>query len=226
MLPRPDAVVIFSAHWCADHIQISKDVSYRPLYDFGGFDDRLYSIRYAPKGNPDLAGIVLDLVRKLDRDAELVANGCVDHGVWIPMMLMYPDPFIPVVQVAVQPESSPEYHYALGGALAELRRQNVLIIGSGSITHNLYELNWHDYYSRPPNWVAGFSSWVRERLEAGDRQAVLDYRNLAPHAQENHPTSDHLIPLFIAMGAGRDTAQRVHTAASYGTVMMDAYQFT
>jgi len=226
MFPRPDAVVIFSAHWGAEHIQITRDASYRAIYDFGGFDDRLYSIRYAPKGSPDLAQIVLDLVKQNDSQAELVSNQGLDHGAWIPLMLMYPDPFIPVVQVAIQPEKSPAYHYELGRSLAELRGHNVLIIGSGSLTHNLYEMTWHDYESIPPKWVADFSAWMRDRLEEGDKESVLQYRSLAPYARKNHPTDDHLVPLFIAMGAGGNTARRIHTASSYGTVMMDAYQFS
>lgn len=226
MFPRPDAVVMFSAHWGTDHVQISKDSAYRAIYDFSGFDDRLYALRYAPKGSPDLAQMVLDLVQRPARQAELVNNENLDHGAWVPLRLMYPDPFMPLVQVAIQPQEAPEYHYALGQSLAELRDHNVLIIGSGSITHNLYEMNWSDYNSPPPEWVTAFTDWMRDRLEAGDYSSVLQYRSLAPYAKENHPSEEHLLPLFIAMGAGGTTAQRIHTASSYGTVMMDAYAFT
>lgn len=227
MFPRPDAIVILSAHWCTDHIMITKDESYKAIYDFGGFDERLYSMKYFPKGNPDLARMTLDLLKQNDSKAELVNNSGLDHGAWIPLMLMYPDSYIPVVQVSIQPDRLPSYHYALGASLVELRSQNVLIIGSGAMTHNLSKLVFDDHDATPPRWVSAFAEWMKERLEAGDKESVLQYRTLAPYAQENHPTDDHLVPLFIAMGAGGGgTAQRIHTATTYGTVMMDAYEFT
>lgn len=224
--PRPDAIVILSGHWCTEHIMISKDESYRAIYDFGGFDDRLYSMQYSPKGSPELAEIMKNLLRQNDRKVELVNNAGLDHGAWIPLMLMFPDPFIPVVQVSIQPNQQPDHHYALGTALRELRSQNVLIIGSGAMTHNLYASTFANHDSIPPQWVTEFTSWMKERLETGDTNSVLHYRNLAPYAERNHPTEDHIIPLFAAMGAGGKSAQRIHTASSYGSVMMDAYQFT
>lgn len=227
MFPRPDAIVIFSAHWSTDHIMIAKDESYKAIYDFGGFDERLYSMKYHPKGSPDLARIVLNLLKQKDGASELVNNSGLDHGAWIPLMLMYPDSYIPVVQVSIQPDRHPSYHYALGSSLAELRSQNVLIIGSGAMTHNLSKLVFNDHDAIPPRWVSEFAEWMKARLEAGDTESVMQYRTLAPYAKENHPTDDHLVPLFIAMGAGGGgTAQRIHTASTYGTVMMDAYEFT
>jgi 4,5-DOPA dioxygenase extradiol len=223
--PRPDAIVIFSAHWCTEHLMIAKNESYKTIYDFGGFDEQLYAMRYAAHGSPELAGMILDLVKKNDNTARHVNNAGLDHGAWIPLMLMYPDPFIPVVEVAIQPNNSPEYHYFLGKSLRELRQQNVLVIGSGSMTHNLYETTWNNDVSLPPRWVTDFSTWMKDRIEAGDKDSILRYRALAPYAEKNHPTDEHLLPLFIAMGAGGTVAKRIHTASTYGTVMMDAYQF-
>jgi len=225
-LPRPDAIVIFSAHWCTPQVMVSQDVSYRAVHDFGGFDERLYALRYAPKGCPELAKMVLDMVKHQDDDAKLVVKGGLDHGVWIPLLLMYPDPFIPVVQVSIQPDKSPAYHLAVGKSLQELRSHNVLVIGSGSMTHNLYAMNWNDHDAPPPRWVSDFTDWMHDRLEAGDTESVLHYRNLAPYAQNNHPTSEHLLPLFVAMGAGGAKAKRIHTASAYATVGLDAYQFS
>ena len=226
MFPRPDAIVILSAHWCTDHIMIAKDESYKAIYDFGGFDERLYSMKYSPKGSPDLARIILDLLQQNDSKAELVINAGLDHGAWIPLMLMYPDSYIPVVQVSIQPDRLPSYHYDFGASLSELRSQNVLIIGSGAMTHNLNELAFNNHDAVPPRGVTVFANWMKERLEAGDKESVMQYRTLAPYAQKNHPTDDHLVPLFIAMGAGGGgTAKRIHTATTYGTVMMDAYEF-
>lgn len=224
-LARPDGIVIFSAHWCTDSIMIAKNESYKTIHDFGGFDERLYSTRYAAHGSPELAEMILDLARKNDMKAKLVNNAGLDHGAWIPLMLMYPDPFIPVVEVAIQPEKSPDYHFSLGASLLDLRRQNILIIGSGSMTHNLYKMTWNNDETLPPPWVVAFTTWMKDRLESGDKESILQYRKLAPFAEENHPTDEHLLPLFIAMGSGGTMAKRIHTASSYGTVMMDAYQF-
>jgi 4,5-DOPA dioxygenase extradiol len=225
--PRPDAVVILSAHWCTEHIMIAKNESYRAIHDFAGFDERLYSLRYSPKGSPELARIILDLLKQDNEfDAELVNISGLDHGVWVPLRLMYPDPFIPVVQVSIKTAKPPAYHYALGASLAELRSQNVLIVGSGAMTHNLSEALFTDHDSTPLQWVSEFASWMKERLEVGDKISVMDYQTLAPYAKKNHPTDDHIIPLFVAMGAGDGgCAKRIHTATSYGTVMMDAYKF-
>lgn len=226
MFARPDAIVIFSAHWGMDRVLVSSADSYKAIYDFGGFDPRLYTMQYSPKGNRDLSRIVLHLVRKVDRTAELVVNTALDHGMWIPLHLMYPEAYIPVVPVSIQPHLPPEHHYALGKALEELRHQNVLIIGSGAMTHNLYEMRFDDSAISAPQWVAEFADWMKDRLATGDCAAVLDYRKNAPHARKNHPTEEHILPLFLAMGAGGGEAgQRLHTATSYGTVRMDSYAF-
>jgi 4,5-DOPA dioxygenase extradiol len=226
MFPRPDAIVIFSAHWGTDHVMVSSADSYKAIYDFSGFDPRLYSIRYSPKGNRDLSRIVLHLIKGVDRAVELVESETLDHGAWIPLHLMYPEAYIPVVQVSIQPHLTPKHHYALGEAVEELRRQNVLIIGSGAMTHNLYEMRADDHTLSAPDWVAEFADWMKDRLTAGDHTSVLDYRKNAPHARKNHPTEEHILPLFLAMGAGGgDAGQQLHTATSYGTVRMDSYAF-
>ncbi|MDK9709124.1 MAG: dioxygenase [Desulforhopalus sp.] len=226
MFPRPDAIVILSAHWTTDHVMVSSTASYKTIYDFGGFDPRLYAMQYSPKGNPDLSRIVLQLVRGTDGKAELVEHASLDHGAWIPLLLMYPEAYIPVVQVSIQPNLSPAYHYALGEALQELRQQNVLIIGSGAMTHNLSEMMFSGDGLSSPQWVADFADWMRDRIEAGDREALLSYREQAPHARRNHPTEEHILPLFLAMGAGGGIpGKQIHTATSYGTVRMDAYAF-
>ncbi|MDR3631486.1 MAG: class III extradiol ring-cleavage dioxygenase [Desulfocapsaceae bacterium] len=224
---QPDAIVIFSAHWCTEHVMVSMADRHKAIYDFGGFDPRLYAMTYEPKGQPELAREVHTLLEKVDGKAELVNTSGLDHGVWILLKLMYPKADIPVVQVSIQPDRPLGYHYNLGSALAELRKKNILIIGSGAMTHNLYELSRYEHDAAPPGWVSVFANWMKERLEAGEKDTVLQYRKLSPHALENHPTEEHLQPLFIAMGAGDGgIAKRIHTASTYGTIMMDAYKFT
>ena len=224
---RPEAIVVFSAHWCTEHIMISKAESYVALHDFGGFDPRLYSMEYAPKGNPDIAHTIFNLLRKSDGRTELVDHSTLDHGAWIPLRLMYPEANIPVIQISIQPDRLPEYHYNLGASIVELRKHNILIIGSGAMSHNLYEASFHNHNAAPPEWVQAFADWMKDRLESGVQKDVLQYRTVSPYAMKNHPTEDHIIPLFIAMGAGNGSkGKRIHTATTYGTIMMDAYEFT
>jgi 4,5-DOPA dioxygenase extradiol len=143
-------------------------------------------------------------------------------------MLLYPDADVPVVQIAVQPQLGPAHHIALGKALASLRDENILVIGSGSMTHNL-----HEFYSSdlPPDaaalpWVAAFTEWVHERIEAGANDDLINYRTLAPHAVDNHPTDEHLMPLFIAIGAGENNkGRRIHSSSRSGVISMDTYVF-
>lgn len=166
------------------------------------------------------------LLRGTDRRAELIVNVNLDHGAWIPLLLMFPEADIPVVPVSIQSHLSPEHHCALGEALQELRQQNILIIGSWAMTHNLYEMSFDDTRISSPQWVAEFANWMKDRLERGDREAVINYRENAPHARRNHPTEEHILSLFLAMGAGGgDLGKQIHTATSYGTVRMDAYSF-
>lgn len=224
--PRPDAIVIFSGHWLAGHTMVSNAESYRAIYDFGGFDRQLYSMGYAPGGNKELAEIVAGMLKEQDPKTELVHNPTLDHGIWIPLRIMYPDANIPVVQVSLQAGKPASYYYALGQSLADLKKQNVLVIGSGALTHNLYELDLYNHEAQAPPWVATFAEWIRKKVEEGDNEALFDYLQQAPYARQNHPTDDHLIPLFVAMGAGGKNAERIHTSSSYKTVMMDAYSFS
>ena len=142
---------------------------------------------------------------------------------------MRPQADIPVVQLSVNPEAGPEWHYKIGRALQPLTEQNVLIIGSGAATHNLRELFGHNYPldAAAPDWVKEFGEWLDERIVAGDVGALLDYRKKAPHAEHNHPTEEHLLPLYVALGAAGEKAMgaRIHTSHQYGVLMMDAYAF-
>jgi len=223
----PNAVVLFSAHWCSDHILISAADPQTTIHDFRGFDPRLYAMEYTPPGQPDLAREIALLLSKVDKQTTLVHDRGLDHGAWIPLMLMYPEATIPVVQVSIQPGLSPRYHYDLGAALSTLKQKNILIIGSGGMTHNLRKASFNDYNAPAPQWVSSFAEWMKKQLETGEKETTLEYRERCLYAQENHPTEEHLLPLFIAMGAGGEAkGQRIHTATMYGTVMTDAYTFT
>ncbi|MDP3525210.1 MAG: class III extradiol ring-cleavage dioxygenase, partial [Hoeflea sp.] len=153
------------------------------------------------------------------------------HGVWVPLKLIYPDADIPVVSVSVDPAKGPEHHFRLGQALAGLGAQGVLVIGSGSFTHNLGEafkaLRSGQRELDAPAWVAEFTAWMGERLAANDVAALLDYRRTAPFAERNHPTDEHLLPLYVAMGAAgaAGRASLVHDSADFGVLAMSMWRF-
>jgi 4,5-DOPA dioxygenase extradiol len=151
-----------------------------------------------------------------------------DHGAWVPLRLMYPDADIPTTQISVLRGATPAEHEKMGKALNRLRDEGVLIIGSGSLTHNLYELRGHAIDAPPPPWVSDFGTWMMTMLRDNQRESLLDYRRQAPSAARNHPTEEHLLPLFAAMGAAGEAAkaERIHASYEYGVLAMDVYAFS
>ena len=220
-LPRPSAVVVVSPHWIAPVPAVKQAERYRAWHDFGGFADELYQIRYAPPGDPVLAERIAQHLRQAKIATQLVDDVRLDHGVWVPLLLMYPDADIPVINVASLGRG-PQAHYDLGRALAALD-DDVLIIGSGGAVHNLREIAAPG--SLPEEWALRFDDWLADRLLENDREALLDYRRQAPDAARAHPTEDHLMPLFVALGAAHAEAQVLHRSFSYGNLSMACYGF-
>ncbi len=212
---RPKAVVVVSAHWASRQLLVSTNARPETIHDFGGFPRELFECQYPAPGEPELA---LRLARQLN--AVPTERG-LDHGAWVPLSLMFPEADVPVVSLSLPVQWSNAELVALGEKLAALREENILVIGSGSLTHNLMELQAQG--TEMPAWVGEFSDWVHERLEADDRAALLDWEQ-APYARENHPTSEHFQPLLVAMGAGGQ-AQRLHHSVEHGVLAMDVYAF-
>lgn len=227
-LPRPKAIVVVSAHWeTAGAPAVSLAAQPETIHDFGGFPQALFDMRYQPAGAPEVAERAASLFEAAGIPVGRSAQRGLDHGAWVPLSLMYPDADVPVMQISLIRGASPAAHEKLGQALAQLRHEGVLVIGSGSLTHNLYEFRGQPVDAPAPQWVSEFESWMRERLEANDNTALLDYRNQAPSARENHPTEEHLLPLFVAMGAAGAgaKAQLLHSSFEHGVLAMDAYAF-
>jgi len=182
---------------------------------------------YPAPGAPELASRVSAVLAQKGIATQLHPTRGLDHGAWVPLMLMYPEAYIPVTQLTVLPERGTKFHFALGEALRPLRDEGTLILASGGATHNLYEFGRHPREAPPPEWVTAFQEWLASTIESGNTSDLLDYRTIGPHATRNHPSEEHFLPLFVAAGASTpgNAGKRIHRSHSYGILAMDAYRF-
>jgi 4,5-DOPA dioxygenase extradiol len=223
-MPKPKAIVIVSAHWESSELLVSGNPQPETWHDFGGFPRALFEVQYPAPGSPQLATEVVELLKGDGLPARIDAKRPFDHGVWVPLSLMYPLADIPVVQVSLPTRGGPALQTRVGHALASLREHGVLLIGSGSITHNLRELDWHAGPESVEPWAKAFRDWMIEKLEANDEAALHDYRQQAPNAVRNHPSDEHLLPLYFARAAGGEFSV-VHQGFTMGALGMDIYRF-
>lgn len=227
-LARPRAVVVVSAHWSTTAPTVGVAGRLETLHDYGGFPDELYSIAYPATGCPEAAVQVLDHLSAAGFASTADATRGLDHGAWIPLRLMFPDADVPVIPLSIQRHLSPAHHLAVGRALAALTTQGFLLIASGSLTHNLRDFELaHRLGDQVPSYVREFADWVWQRLVAGDLPALLDYRHQAPGAERAHPTDEHLLPLYVALGAAGDPprVERLHVGIDDHVIAMDAFAF-
>jgi len=228
---RPRAIVALSAHSLTREPVLIAGARHEAVYDFGGFPDELYTLRYDAPGAPALADDVQRLLANAGITAHRVDDGGLDHGIWTPLRYLYPDADVPVLPLAWVPSQSPAQQFALGEALAPLRRDGVLVMGSGSITHNLRRVFANggrtpaDAPEIPES--AAFRRWLAEHAAAREWDTLFDYRRQAPHAADMHPTDEHLLPWYIAAGAGGREAVplRLHESLTFGSLGMDTYAF-
>jgi 4,5-DOPA dioxygenase extradiol len=223
--PRPRAVLIASAHWETNIPMLTGGEKPETVHDFYNFPQPLYRLRYPAPGAPEVA----QRAQALLKDAGFTAgiDGCrgLDHGAWSPLLYMYPKADIPVVQISVQPAFGPRHHVEIGRSLRKLSEEGVLIIGSGHMTHNLRD--WSRGSGKPEPYAREFQDWVKERLEARDIDSLVDYRARSLHGARAHPTDEHFLPLFFALGAAPEKTrpERVYDAIDSGVLAMDAYVF-
>jgi 4,5-DOPA dioxygenase extradiol len=225
---RPKAVLIASPHWETERPTVNAVETNETIHDFGGFPDALYRMRYPAPGSPELADRVTDLLCSAGLAGEVDRRRGLDHGAWAPLKIAYPEADIPVVELSVQSRLGPAHHLQVGRALAPLRGEGVLVVGSGSFTHNLRELRWGDENAAiDPEWVTQFVDWDDAALTDGRTCDLLTYRRQAPQAVRNHPSEEHFLPLFVALGAGGEgaAATRLHASTTFGALRMDAYAF-
>lgn len=224
-LPRPKAVLVVSAHYETARPAVTAGAAPETIYDFGGFPRQLYEMRYPAPGAPDVARRIAELFREVELPTQLDQKRGLDHGAWVPLSLIYPAHDLPVLQLSLLTSEDPNVHEAVGKVLRPLREEGVLIVGSGSATHNLREyFRPSQKYEVTPDWVSGFQDWLADRIQANDREGLLDYRH-HPLGLKNHPTAEHLMPLFVALGAAdeEEPGQRLHTSLENYLIGMDAY---
>ena len=227
-LHQPRAIIIVSAHW--DTALPTVGFAERPetIHDFWGFPDELYTLRYPATGCREAANEVVAAIKAAGLPVIEDAERGLDHGAWVPLRLMFPEADVPVIPLSIQSRGGPQQAYALGQALAPLAAKSFLVIASGNVTHNL-----RDYQraaqnnGQTPAYVRQFTDWLAERLVAHDIPALLDYRRQAPGAAQAHPSDEHLLPLFVALGAGSESAkaERFHAGIDNYVIAMDAYKF-
>jgi len=227
ILPRPKAILVVSAHWETEVPTVNAVPWNETIHDFYGFPRPLYDLRYAAPGSPNVAARVAHLLKASGFECDIDQHRGLDHGAWVPLLLIYPQADIPVLQLSIQPHLGPEHHLRIGRALAALRDEDVLIIGSGSFTHDLSEFRGHGVNDAAPAWVNSFADWFQTALTDERSNDLLDYRRLAPFGVKNHPTEEHILPLYAALGAAGEHTQpeRLHASATYSILRMDVYAF-
>jgi 4,5-DOPA dioxygenase extradiol len=224
-LGRPKAILCASAHWETDEPALSHAARPETIHDFFGFPKPLYDIRYPAPGAPDTAEAAAVLLRQSGLSAGLDPARGLDHGAWAPLYLMYPDAGIPVAQISVQPHLGADHHLAVGKALAPLRADGVLVLASGGITHNLGDFGRYPLDAAPVPYAADFDRWLKDAIAEGNADELVRYRTRAPHAAGNHPSQEHFLPLFVALGAGQAKGRQLHAGFTYGVLSMAAYAF-
>jgi 4,5-DOPA dioxygenase extradiol len=226
-LGKPEAVVIYTAHWLSRTLTVTEtDETYRTIYDFGGFPKELFEVVYPAKGSAKIAEEVAGLLEgsgiEVNRDT---ARG-LDHGVWVILRHLFPNADVPVIAVSVNPLLPPEEQYRIGAALTELKKRNVLILGSGGTVHNFAAINFANENAVTP-WAEEFDIWLIEHMKKWDTASLFDYKQRALHAAYATPDYEHFLPLFIAMGSGDDVkqAKALHRSYRYGSLSHVIMQF-
>lgn len=225
LLPRPQAVLVVSPHWMTRQPQATLSLRPQTIHDFGGFDPALYTLHYPAPGAHLAAQRALELLQAAGLPATGDADRGLDHGAWVPLMHLYPEADVPVFQVSLPVWLDADGAWQYGRALAPLADEGVLIIGSGSLTHNLYEFRLGD-----PNeeaYAAEFAHWVRAAVLAGDHDRLRRALAIAPHARRAHPTAEHYLPLLVAAGAALQPlpASVVEGGIEHGVLSMDSFLF-
>ena len=222
-LPKPAAVLIVSPHWMTRGARVGLSAQPETIHDFGGFPQPLYEIAYPAPGHAALAQRALDVLQQAGWSAQGEAQRGLDHGAWVPLLYLFPNADVPVFQVSLPMGLDAQGAWNFGQALAPLRDEGVLVIGSGSLTHNLYE--FRRGHGNDAAYATAFTAWVREAVQQGDSARLRRTLDDAPHAQRAHPTTEHFLPLLVAAGAAGEgaTAEVIDGGIAHGVLSMDSF---
>ena len=226
---RLRAIVVLSAHWqTTGPLRVSSSPKPELIYDFAGFPGWLYEISYPCPGDRAVAQMTAVLLERAGFEVRLDPGRGLDHGVWVPLSVAFPEATVPVVQVSLPSPSTPDMLLAMGRALAPLRTEHVLIVGTGGIVHNLARALMDESGTDAEPWAEEFDGWVRERVDGLDTEALAAYRTLAPHAAEAVPTTEHFDPLLVTMGTvlPGDVAYDIYAGFRYGSLSMRSFAVT
>lgn len=224
-LPDLAGVAVVSAHWQTTGVRVMHAAAPETLHDFGGFPAALYRLRYPAPGAPRFASDTAELLQAVGIDATLDERRGYDHGTWVPLLYLLPKAQVPVYQVSMPVNLDAHGAVRLGRALGGLRQRGIMVMGSGSLTHNLGEIGLSD--PRATQYAVEFTAWIRAHIEKRDLQALTDYRRRAPHAARAHPTEEHFLPLLVALGASgdNDSVRVLEGGMTYGVLSMESYVF-
>lgn len=224
-LQRPRAVLVVSPHWMTRDVAVSTTPRPQTVHDFGGFPQALYALQYPAPGHPELAQAAASLLAQAGHRVALDPQRGLDHGAWVPLLHLFPLADVPVFQVSMPATLDAESAWQLGEVLSPLSEQGVLIVGSGSLTHNLYE--FRQGHGKHETYVREFAAWMAAAVLARDREQLVHALERAPHAARAHPTAEHLLPLFVAAGAaaGDAAASVLSGGITHGTLSMDSFVF-
>ena len=224
-LGQPKAILVVSPHWMTRGVEITATAHPETVHDFGGFPRALYAIQYPAPGSPELAVQAQEALLSRGIAASLDTRRGLDHGAWVPLLHMYPEADVPVAQVSIPFDTDEAKALALGRALAPLASEGVLIVGSGSLTHNLYEFRMGD--AKEASYAREFSEWIRQAVVQGDTDRLVAALEQAPHASRAHPTTEHFLPLLVAAGAASMAmpATVLDGGIRHGVLAMESYVF-
>lgn len=221
---KPAGILVISPHWMSRGLAVSTRAQQEAWHDFRGFPPELYQLAYSAPGSPALAARVRQVLAEAGLPCVEDPRRPLDHGAWVPLRYLYPQADVPVVQLSLDVGRDAAAQYELGRALAPLRDEGVLVIGSGSLTHNLRAMSW-EHGDEAGAEIGPFQNWYAERLAQGRIDELLSWESDAPGAALTHPTDEHLMPLYVALGAGGMPARRLTDEVAYRALAMDAYEF-
>ncbi len=227
-LERPKAIIVVSPHWETRDPTVGSASNLETIYDFGGFPNELYTLKYPAHSDAALAQHVAACLQAAGYPTKVDPHRGLDHGAWVPLRMMYPAADIPVIPLSIKAHAGAAYHYALGQALQPLSDEGFLIVGTGSITHNLRDYMVCVHNNLPtPDYVTRFADWVDEQLQSADIQGLVNYRKTAADAAQAHPTDDHFMPFFVALGAAglNPKSERFYAGVDDLVLAMDGYRF-